>query len=206
MKQRFIVDAHKLLTTFVILLLMALYNQWDNPTAWVYLALHGTYGMLWLMKSHVFPDKRWEQTISPAYAVGLATSLTLYWLAPWILMTQAVRVPSCYIAICISLYTVGIFLHYTSDMQKYTTLRLKPHSLLNDGLWARVRNPNYLGELLIYLSFGLLTMHWLPIAYLLIVVTVIWIPNMLKKDASLTRYPQFAAYRQKTKLFLPFLF
>ena len=37
-----------------------------------------------------------------------------------------------------------------SDMQKHMTLAHRKGTLLTDGLWGLVRNPNYLGELLIY--------------------------------------------------------
>jgi hypothetical protein len=45
----------------------------------VYLALHGTYGLLWILKSRTFPDKQWEQPVP--WSLGLATwaLLTLYW-------------------------------------------------------------------------------------------------------------------------------
>jgi protein-S-isoprenylcysteine O-methyltransferase Ste14 len=90
-------------------------------------------------------------------------------------------------------------------MQKHTALKLHP-GLITDGLWSRTRNPNYFGELLIYLGFGLLAMHWLPLLVLGLIVAAYWIPNMRKKDRSLSRYPGFAAYRERTKLFIPFLF
>jgi hypothetical protein len=36
-------------------------------------------------------------------------------------------------------------------------------------------------------------------------LAAIWIPNMRKEDRSLARYPEFEAYRNRTKLFTPFL-
>jgi len=64
MKQIYFIDSNKAATAFVIITLMAIYDQWSNTTAWVYLAMHGTYGILWLIKSRVFPDKKWERTTS----------------------------------------------------------------------------------------------------------------------------------------------
>jgi protein-S-isoprenylcysteine O-methyltransferase Ste14 len=204
-KQKHIVNAHKGLTALVVLGLMALYNQWDNPTAWLYLAMHGTYGLIWLVKSRVFPDKRWEQTVRAPYAVGLFLTLALYWLAPWIITSRGVRAPGWYAAACVSAYTFGVFLHYTSDMQKHMALALRPGQLIDDGLWARVRNPNYLGELLIYAGFGALAMHWLPFAVLLGIVAAVWVPNMLAKDRSLARYPAYGDYRKRSRWIIPFV-
>lgn len=204
-RQRHLVDTHKFLTTFVVLGLMAAYDQWSNTTAWVYLALYGTYGMIWLIKSRTFPDKRWEAPVSIPQGIGLFGTLALYWIAPFLIMQNATQAPSWYTAICIALYTLGIFLHYTSDMQKHMVMTVHPGTLLREGLWARVRNPNYLGELLIYLGYGLLAMHWLPLAVIFMIVLLIWVPNMRKKDKSLSRYPDYAEYRRKSKWLIPFL-
>jgi steroid 5-alpha reductase family enzyme len=88
-------------------------------------------------------------------------------------------------------------------MQKDMALSLSPGQLLTRGLWSRTRNPNYLGELLIYASFTSLALHWIPLALLGVVVAGVWIPNMLKKDRSLSRYPAFAAYRARSGLLFP---
>jgi len=37
-------------------------------------------------------------------------------------------------------------------------------------------------------------------------IVIIWAPNMLKKDRSLSRYPEFIQYKRRSKLFIPFLF
>jgi len=206
MKQRHFIDTHKAATGPVILLMMAFFNQWGNSTAWIYLALHGTYGILWAMKSLMFPDKTWEKETGWGYGLVIWGGLTLYWAAPWILMSQSVQAPPWYLGICVSLYVFGVFLHFSTDMQKHTSLKLQPETLITDGMMARNRNLNYFGELLIYLGFGSLAMHWLPIVLLLSFVAIIWLPNMLRKDKSLSRYPKFEEYHQKSKLFLPFLF
>jgi steroid 5-alpha reductase family enzyme len=70
-------------------------------------------------------------------------------------------------------------------------------------LWSLCRNPNYLGEFMIYLSFALLAAHWLPLVVIALYMVVIWFPNMQRKDQSLARYPEFAAYKRRTKLFIP---
>jgi protein-S-isoprenylcysteine O-methyltransferase Ste14 len=203
-RQRHFIDSHKAATGLFVLALMAWYGRWDNPTAWVYLALHGTYGLLWVFKSRVFPDRQWEQAASVVYGLGIWAFLTLYWIAAWLIVAQDVRAPGWYTALCVSLYAFGVFLHFASDMQKHTTLALQP-GLITTGLWARVRNPNYLGELLIYLGFGLLAMHWLPLLVIAIALAAVWVPNMRKKDRSLARYPEFEAYRAATKLLIPFV-
>ncbi|MEZ4581207.1 MAG: hypothetical protein R3A10_06095 [Caldilineaceae bacterium] len=100
---------------------MALYGQWQNPTAWLYVALHGTYGSLWVLKNRLFPDTRWEQRTLVALrrgrSVGQADALLDRRLA------RHGPGRSCagwYAALCVAIYTVGIFFHFASDMQKST--------------------------------------------------------------------------------------
>jgi protein-S-isoprenylcysteine O-methyltransferase Ste14 len=203
-KQRNFIDSAKGVTFRVILVFMAIYDQWSNSTAWIYLALHGTYGLLWVLKSRIFPDRRWEQPTGWGYGLLIWGGLSLYWIAPWLLTWRGVEAPPWYLGLCVSLYAVGVFFHFSADMQKYTTLKLQP-GLITDGLFAVCRNPNYLGELLIYLGFGLLAMHWLPLVVIGLFIAIIWYPNMRRKDRSLSRYPGFAAYKARTKLLIPFL-
>jgi hypothetical protein len=63
-----------------------------------------------------------------------------------------------------------------------------------------------LGELCIYLSFALLSLHWLPFVFFGSVIAIEWVPNMRRKDKSLSRYPTFAAYAQRSGLLFPKLF
>jgi protein-S-isoprenylcysteine O-methyltransferase Ste14 len=207
MPRKFYIDTHKGITFLVILGMMALFNQWQNATAWVYLALHGTYGVLWVLKSRIFPDKKWEQPVSIWRGVGYYwAGLTLYWIAPYLLNSRGVHAPPWLLGMVISTCTLGIFLHYVSDMQKYIELKYNPGNLITDGLVRRTRSINYFGELLVYGVFALLARHWLPFVILALVVAIEWLPNMRRKDASLARYPQFAEYEKNSRKFIPFLY
>jgi hypothetical protein len=46
--------------------------------AWVYLPLHGTYGVLRLLKDRIFPDRQWQQAIGGSQAIVLFLMLGLY--------------------------------------------------------------------------------------------------------------------------------
>jgi steroid 5-alpha reductase family enzyme len=206
MKQKFFIDTHKGSTAIFVLLMMALYHQWQNPTAWIYLALHGTYGILWVLKSRIFPDQRWEQKTSLGFGLVIWASLSLYWVAAWLLNWRGVQAPGWYLALCASLYIFGVFFHFASDMQKSTALHLQPGRLISDGLLARSRNMNYFGELLIYTGFGLLAMHWLPLVILLLWVLAYWLPNMREKERCLSQLPGYEEYKERSSFFIPFLY
>ena len=204
MKAKHFINLHKGLSFPFILTLMLIYQNF-NFGAWVYLALHGTYGLLWLLKSQIYPDKQWEQEISVGMGVFGFVLVSLYWVAPFILISSGSQPPLPLVAAAISLNIIGVFLHYSADAQKYYTL--KYHSgLITEGFFARSRNTNYLGEILIYGSFVMLVQHWLPFLILAGFIAGMFIPNMIKKDRSLERYPEFADYKTRSGFLLPRLF
>ena len=204
MKVKHPINLHKFLTFAVVLILMAVYQNF-SLACWVYLALHGSYGIMWLIKDSLYPDKQWEEEVSTILGIIAFISLGLYWIAPFILISSGVqpRVPLIAVAIATNLF--GVFLHYGSDAQKYFTLKYKK-GLITEGFFSRSRNPNYLGEILIYFSFALLAQHWLPFVILSVFAALIFVPNMRKKDESLSRYPEFAAYKERSGLLFPKLF
>ncbi len=204
MKIKHAINLHKGLTFILVLALMFVYQNFTFGP-WVYLALHGTYGIIWLFKDRIYPDKQWEQEVSIAQGIFTFFIISVYWVAPFILISSG-TVPSLpLVAAAISLNIFGVFLHYASDAQKYYTLKYQ-QGLITEGFFARCRNTNYLGEALIYFSFALLTQHWLPFAILGGFVFGVFVPNMLKKDQSLSRYPEFAEYKSRSGLLFPSLF
>lgn len=201
MKIKHAINLHKFLTFIYVLGLMVFYDNF-TVAPWVYLALHGTYGILWLFKDSLYPDKQWEEEIPIAMGIFTFFMLGLYWVAPFILISGNVQPSSSLIAAAIATNLTGVFLHYGSDAQKYYTLKYKS-GLITEGFFSRSRNPNYLGEILIYVGFAMLAKHWLPFLLLGLFTAVVFVPNMIKKDRSLARYPEFAAYKARTGLLLP---
>ncbi len=172
---------------------------------WVYLALHGSYGMMWLIKDNMFPDKQWDKETSIPMGIFIFVGLGLYWIAPFILISSGSQPPASLIALAIIMNLFGVFLHYSGDAQKYYTLKYKP-GLITEGFFARCRNTNYLGEILTYSSFAILAQHWLPFVVLGFFASAAFIPNMIKKEKSLSRYPEFEEYKANSGLILPKLF
>jgi len=199
-----VINAHKILVAPIVLGLMAYFHNW-TPEALVYLALHGTYSLLWLLKQTYFPDSRFSQRVP--FGVGLLfifLPLGGYYLAPYLLISRHVTWPPYFFAVVLFIYTVGIFFHYVSDAQKFYTLRERK-GLIEDGLFKSTRNPNYLGEIMIYFSYALMSMHWIPFVVLSAWIFGFFVRNMLRKDKSLSRYAGFAAYKSRTGLLFPML-
>lgn len=206
MKQKHFIDSHKGATFFFVLAVIAYHGRWDNVAAFVYLAMHGAYGFFWLLKSRWFGDTQWEQPCSLGRGAVIWAALSMYWITPWLICSRDLQPPAPWIGLCVFAYAFGVFFHFASDMQKTCWMRFHRGHLLTEGLWSKVRNPNYFGELLIYAGFSSLAMHPVPLLALALMVAFVWMPNMRRKDASLSRYPEFAAYRERTRLFVPGVF
>jgi len=201
MKLKYPINLHKGSTAIFVVGLMFYYQNFSIGP-WVYLALHGSYGFLWLLKDRMFPDKQWEQLVSVPYGIFVFLVLGLYWIAPWLLISQLIEPSAAIIAAAVVLNMFGVMLHYGSDAQKYFTLKYKP-GLITKGFFAHCRNTNYLGELLIYSGFGLLTVSWIGFIGITAFFIGAFIPNMIKKDKSLSRYPDFENYKKQSGLLFP---
>jgi len=205
MKVATYINAHKVLVIPVILGMMLFYNNWSTE-AFIYLSLHGTYSLLWLIKQALYPDRRFDERQPPWIGVlFIFLPLAGYYLAPYLLISRHVTLPPYLIGLVLLLYIMGVFLHYVSDAQKYYTLQLR-RGLIQEGLFRRMRNPNYLGEILIYVSYAIMSLHWLPFLALAGWVLGFFTRNMFAKDKSLSRYSEFERYKKQTGLLFPKLF
>tara|TARA_Y100000589_G_scaffold281075_1_gene277814 strand:+ start:371 stop:988 length:618 start_codon:yes stop_codon:yes gene_type:complete len=201
MKLNQIINLHKGLTPLVVITLMIIYDNYSTP-AWIYLSLHGTYGILWLLKEKIFPDPYFKEEIGTFTSITGFILLGSYWIAPFILISSQKFVPNFIIALCISINIIGVFLHFASDSQKYFTLKIQKE-LITEGFFKNIRNTNYFGEILIYLSFSILSMSFIPFIVLCIFFFIVFLPRMIKKDKSLSKYNGFREYQNKSGLILP---
>ena len=202
LKAAWVINLQKGGTLPFVLALMWHFDCW-TPTAWTYAALHGSYGLCWLLKDRVFPDPNWEKKITFAGALNMwAAVLGLYWVAPVLIVTRRIEAPVWLLFLATLIYALGAVVMMASDAQKFFTLKAKK-GLITTGFFARVRHPNYLGEMMIYGSFALLAMHWFPWAVLAWVWLGVFVPNMLRKEVSMSRYPEWQAYKARSGMLLP---
>ena len=205
MKVATYINAHKILVVPIVLGMMWFYQNWSTE-AFIYLSIHGTYSLLWLIKHALYPDRRFDEKLPVGIGVVfIFLPLAGYYVAPYLLISRHLTIPSYLIGLVLFLYIMGVFLHYVSDAQKYYTLQAKK-GLIQEGIFSRTRNPNYLGEILIYTSYAIMSLHWLPFLILAGWVFGFFVRNMLAKDKSLSKYEEFAEYKKRTGLLLPKLF
>ena len=151
-KLRHIINTFKGLTFAWVLFLMYSYNNYSTGM-YLYLVLHGSYGMFWVLKDIFFPDSRWERKASVGSAIATFLFLTLYWFIPVPLAAGlGVSHPSnARILFLLGIYITGLILMLGSDYQKYHALKKKPGilwfnlGLISTGFFKTTRNPNYLG-------------------------------------------------------------
>lgn len=194
--------------TFLFLGALMAYYQNSSPAAWIYLAMHGSYGLVWILKDLAFPDPNWQKKITIGGGINSFLGvLGWYWVFGWLLISGTAQpdyplADAAWFALCISLCMLGSAIMIAADAQKFFTLRLQ-RGLISDGMHRYVRHPNYLGEMMIYGSFALMVWHWLPVLVLAWVWLGLFAVNMRLKEASLSRYPQWAAYRKRSWWLLP---
>jgi len=205
-KMAWVINLHKFLTVFVVALLMVRYDNFSTA-AWVYMALHGSYGFCWLLKHRVFPDPKWETRVTFGGAGALFLILALYWVAPFLLISDVLgpnrpAPPHWLIAFSIALFTVGLMIMFAADCQKRFSLKYR-RELITDGMFRYVRHPNYLGEMMLYSAYALLVQHWIPWAILAYFWTTLFLVNMLMIESSISRYPEWEEYKARTGMLLP---
>lgn len=101
--------------------LFALMCYYDNFSlgAWIYLSLHGNYGLIWTLKDRVFPDSGFERkTKTLSMVLAFVTVLGPYYMLGYWMMTggEAQRNPSYErIFVAIQLYATGVVLMCLTD-------------------------------------------------------------------------------------------
>jgi steroid 5-alpha reductase family enzyme len=89
-----------------------------------------------------------------------------------------------------------------SDVQKFFVLKIQK-GLIKNGFFGITRNPNYLGEILIYLSFGIVARSNFVYSTLCLIWVVGFGPRIITKDVSLSKKPDFAQYAENSYLLFP---
>ena len=193
---------HKLITIFVILWMMEITDNY-SVGAWVYLSLHGIYGWCWLMKDAAGRDSSVDR---PVTFGAIACLYGLYgvwiWGLPWLFLSRHIEHSSVVLAFCIGLHTLGVVMMIAADLQKTFTLRLKP-GLISNGMFAYTRNPNFLGEIMIYATYAILAASIAGWIFVVLQWTLLFLPRMLMKDASISRHPGWADYKSRSDLLVP---
>ncbi|KDO26811.1 hypothetical protein SPRG_08101 [Saprolegnia parasitica CBS 223.65] len=186
---RYVVNLQKGGTFPVMLCLMYYFDNW-SMAACLYTANHGSYGLVWLLKDLILPDKAWTPYITIPSTIVTALVLVGYWGAGYIVIAHRVDVAPGLTCLCTTMNILGTVLMIGADTQK-------------DGWLTWSRNTNYLGEMLLYLSFALWARHWFPFAVLGCVWSILFLSNMTAKELSFCKKEGGPAYMARTGFLFP---
>ena len=190
-------------TIFYLLILMWYFNNYSLG-AYVYLGLHGTYGIVWLIKDFTLPDKTFRKKVSLPVALLIAIVLILYWSIGYIMISgisnQQQPTP-LRIFFAFFIFSIGLMLMICTDIQKNLTLTYKK-GLISNYFLSINRNTNYFGEMLLYYSFALITNHWFAYALLILTWVSLFSCRIILKEYSLMQKEGWDKYKSNTYILL----
>lgn len=192
---------------------LSLSQQW-GPAAAVLLTCHSSYGVLWCFKDIWYPDRSWQ---IPMNVLGFLTifiyPLGLYYVPMFCLVSDKCPLgrfgrgnEPWLIALGLFFYIFGFFFHFTADLQKDVELSLPgKRKLITQRMFAHSRNPNYFGEICLYVGYAVLSTSYLPLLLFCVVWLQIFLPNMLAKEASMSRHAEWQQWTKRTGFVVPWL-
>ncbi|MBP5974381.1 steroid 5-alpha reductase [Brasilonema sp. CT11] len=159
----------------------------------IYLCLHISYLLWWLVEQWFFPLRR-EQIFNQPVGVGelifgLLFTGAFYVLPGYLAFTNSIPLSMTAAVVALPLYIFGRLVNDCADVQQMTAKQ----------------NINYLGDWLRYLSFAVLAGSlW---AYLVPgAIALVYFQRISQKEQAMSaKYPDYAEYRQSTARLIPFV-
>ncbi len=199
------INTAKVLTILLLLALAAVVGVRDMRQV-VYLSLHISYCLWWLLEQWCFPERGrqlFTDRVGPVrFLFALLFIGVLYSLPGLLAFLNPVPISFGTVALGLGLFSFGSLINASADVQKMTAKAMGA-GLVADGIWRRVRHVNYFGDLLRYLSFAVVAgSGW---AYLVpALVFVLYLQRIGAKERQMAaKYPEFAAYQQRSVRLLP---
>lgn len=207
MSQLTAINLAKILT----ILLLVGYAFWFGINDYrqiIYLCLHITYCLWWLLEQWFFPSRTkeiFQENIN--YLTLIFTLLftgAFYSLPGFLAFNNSSSISFTTIAIALPLYILGSLINGGADIQKTTAKQLN-EKLIKNNIWRFSRNINYFGDLLRYLSFSILSGS--IISYILpLLIFLVYLKLMSEKEKAMSeKYNNFSEYQNSSAYFIPFI-
>ena len=188
--------------------LMVYYDNFSTG-AWIYLALHGTYGFFWVFKDTVFPDPGFmtKTTFMSLLFTTVVGLIPYYFLGYWMMSkTGADReVSNERLFVATVVFIHGLLYTVMTDAQKYLVLRER-RGLITHCMNGWSRNLNYVGEMMLYGSFWILIWRWEPAVIFAWMWGIVFVLKMTMKEYSLSMKEGWDEYKAKSWWLLPKLY
>lgn len=201
------INVAKIVTIMCLTTLALIYGIKEERQV-IYLCLHIGYCLWWLLEQWLFPERR-QQIFTEK--VGILTLIffvlfvgVFYSLPGYLVFINPNPASYGTIAIALFLYIFGSLINTGADVQKTTAKKVKG-GLVKDGIWRSVRHINYLGDLMRYTSFSVITGDWR--AFVLPgIVALLYIQRIGQKEQAMSdKYPEFSSYQKNSSRLLPWI-
>ena len=201
------INIAKIITILCLIAFAVVYGVNDYRQV-IYLCLHISYCLWWLLEQWLFPQRR-QQLFTDK--VGILTLIfvilfvgVFYSLPGYLAFTNQNPLGYLTVAIALPLYIFGSLINTGADVQKMAEKGMGS-GLVQDGAWRSLRHVNYLGDLMRYTSFSVVAGSlW---AFLLPgIITLLYLQRISEKEKSMAaKYPEFATYQQNSSRLLPWI-
>ena len=201
------INLAKVITILCLLALALIYGIHDQRQV-IYLCLHISYCVWWLLEQWLFPQRR-QQIF--ADKIGVITFLifllfigVFYALPGYFAFINLNPITYSTVAAALPLYIFGSLINTSADVQKMTAKSMGA-GLVKNGIWRFLRHVNYFGDLMRYTSFSVVSGSlW---AFLLpIVIFLLYLQLIIQKEQSMNvKYPDFSDYQQSSTRLIPWI-
>ncbi len=195
------------ISTIVLLIAFALIFGIQDFRQVIYMCLHISYCLWWLVEQWFYPQRR-QIFGEPVGVGGFIASLlfigALYSLPGYLAFTNPMPLSLITTAIVLPMFMFGTLINACADIQKMTAKQYGA-GLVSDGIWRFARNINYFGDLLRYLSFSIVAGSiWAYIVPTLI--GIIYLQRIVQKEQSMPqKYQEYADYQRSSSRLIPFI-
>jgi len=201
------INTAKILTSVCLIGFAVVFGVQDLRQV-IYLCLHISYCVWWLLEQWFYPSRRQQIFNEPVGFGGFVFSLlfvgVLYSLPGYLAFTNPLPLSLTAAAVALPLYIFGSLINSSADVQKLTA-KQQGVGLVQDGIWRFSRNINYFGDLLRYLSFsvvaGSIWAYIVPGA-----IAFLYLQRISQIEQTMVqKYAEYPIYQQSSRRLIPFI-
>ncbi len=194
--------------TILLLVAFALVFGIQDLRQLLYMCLHISYCLWWLVEQWFYPLRRQQMFSDPVGVGGFIISLLFigffYTLPGYLAFTNPEPISLLTVAVALPLFIFGTLINASADIQKLTAKQYGA-GLVRDGIWRFSRNINYFGDLLRYVSFsvvaGSIWAYVVPVS-----IALIYLQRIFQKEQSMPeKYQDYQEYQQSSTRLIPFI-
>lgn len=201
------INTAKILTILLLVAFALVFGIQDLRQV-LYMCLHISYCLWWLVEQWFYPLRRQQIFSDPVGVGGFILSLLFigffYTLPGYLAFTNPEPISLVTVAVALPLFIFGTLINASADIQKLTAKQYGA-GLVRDGIWRFSRNINYFGDLLRYVSFSVVAgSTW---AYVVPVsIALIYLQRIFQKEQSMPqKYQEYQEYQQSSTRLIPFI-